>query len=244
MKKIAVSAISYINTLPFIYGLKASSIINEMDVIISTPAQAASDLLSKKTQIGIVPAAILPQLGMSSIISDFCIGATSNVDSVLICSNIPIKEVKHIFLDSESRTSVLLSKILLQNYWKTNPSFHSFSIKEESINYSKTYLLIGDKALVHKGSFRYVYDLAQCWIDYTSLPFVFACWCSNVNLPHSFIQSLNDAFSFGISNLEKSLDGVKLPIDKTSALNYLTNNISYCLDLDKIKGLNKFISFI
>ncbi len=244
MNRIAVSAISYINTLPFIYGLKSSPIIDEIDIILSTPAQAAIDLLSNKTQIGIVPAAILPKLGLNSIVSDYCIGATSRVSSVLICSHKPIESVNEIFLDSESRTSVLLSKILLEKYWKVNISYNDFYFNKETIDYSKTYLLIGDKALIYKDKFEFVYDLAEYWIDFTSLPFVFACWCSNIDLPQSFISSLNDAFSFGISHLKDSLDNVSLPIDNNIALSYLLNNISYNLDSKKVEGLKKFISLI
>ena len=66
------------------------------------------------------------------IISDFCIGADGEVDTVCLFSDVPIQEVESIFLDYQSKTSVELLKILLKEYWQVSPK-----LIEAKANYEK-----------------------------------------------------------------------------------------------------------
>lgn len=239
---ISVSVISYLNTIPFIYGLLNHSISDSIELKYATPAKAASDLLEGKTDIGIVPSAIIPSLGRHRIISDYCIGATGKVASVLLCSAVPIEQVKRVYLDSESRTSVLLSRILFRNYWKIDTEYAAFEQSSQDIDYSATYVLIGDKALRNSDKFKYVYDLALEWVNYSSLPFVFACWTSNKELDASFIREFNSALKFGVENIKAAVNSVPHSFDTDFAYNYLVNNISYNLTPHKREGLSNFWS--
>ncbi|MDZ4058499.1 MAG: MqnA/MqnD/SBP family protein, partial [Bacteroidales bacterium] len=154
--QIRISAISYLNTLPFIYGLKSSSLYpQEIDLRFSTPERAAKDLIRRSVDLGIVPSAIIPQIGKDRIISDYCIGAEGEVASVLLCSGKPVSDIDHLFLDCESTTSALLTRILFRKHWRSEPSYSLFNANLEEIDSSLSYLLIGDKALLNGGKFKY-----------------------------------------------------------------------------------------
>lgn len=237
---IRVSVISYLNTIPFVYGLLNHSVSGLIELKYATPAQAANDLLEANTDIGIIPSAVIPSLGKENIVSDYCIGATGSVASVLLCSNVPVEEIKRVYLDSESRTSVLLSRILFRNYWKVNPEYAQFEQGGQEIDYSASYVLIGDKAMIHSNKFKYVYDLAQVWIEYKKLPFVFACWTSNKKLDAGFISEFNNALRFGVENIGAAVKTIPHNFDNDFAYNYLVNNISYNLTPHKREGLSEF----
>ena len=105
---IKVSCVSYLNSQPFIYGLKNNSIINEIELSLDVPSVCAEKILSGKADIGLIPVAVIPQLKESHIISDYCIGADGKVETVLLLSDVPLEKIKSILLDYQSRTSVLL----------------------------------------------------------------------------------------------------------------------------------------
>ena len=237
-----VSAISYLNTVPFVYGLQNHPVSRHIDLEFSTPAKSAEKLIKGYTDISIVPVAVIPQVENNLIFSDYCIGATGKVASVILCSGVPLNEIHTIYLDSESRTSVLLTKLLADRFWKLRPEYVSFNFADSRLNTDMSYLLIGDKALRHCGEFRYVYDLAEEWIKFTSLPFVFACWTSNKDLDSSFVAEFNEALKFGVNNIDKAVEKYTNGFEREYALRYLADNVSFNLSADKRKGLAEFWS--
>jgi chorismate dehydratase len=93
--------------------------------------------------------------------------------------------------------------------------------------------------------YKFVYDLAEEWIRFTDLPFVFAVWLSKKPIDKSFHESLNNALKWGIERKAESLDFFrdKLP-SCGDCLAYLENNISYQFDEEKKKGLQLFLHYI
>ncbi|MCK9625918.1 MAG: menaquinone biosynthesis protein [Bacteroidales bacterium] len=237
---VRISAIKYLNTIPFIYGLESCDISKSIVMDFCTPAESANKLIHDKTDLGIVPVAIIPSLKDAHVISNFCIGATAEVASVLLCSGTPINEINEIFLDNDSMTSVLLTKILCRDYWKISPYFSPVNITNSILDSSKSYLLIGDKAMLNRGKFKYVYDLAAEWISFKKKPFVFACWTANKPLDKNFIFQFNEALEYGINHIPQAIEKYNIQFSKEFALNYLSTNISYLLDRDKRAGLTEF----
>ena len=116
-----LSLVSYINTIPFIYGLKQYELDKKLDISLDIPSVCAEKLLSKKVDIGLVPIVVLKELEDAQIISDYCIGANGVVDTVCLFSDVPFDEIEGALLDYQSRTSVELLKILLKEYWRVSP---------------------------------------------------------------------------------------------------------------------------
>lgn len=241
---VKVAVISYLNTLPFIYGLQNHPVSKQMECTFCVPSEGARLLAKGEVDLGIIPVAVMHSVENAQIISNFCIGAVDRVESVLLCSNVPLEEIKELYLDSDSRTSVTLAKVLAREYWKVDLKFTEYKFTHESLDLNKSYILIGDKALVERGRFSYVYDLAKEWINFKGKPFVFACWIANKELPSSFITEFNSALEYGVTHIDEAVDNSKLEFSKEIAREYLKNNISYNLDSDKKEGLKVFLSTI
>ena len=242
---IKVLAISYLNSMPFIYGLKQSELFKGIDLSVAYPSKVAEDIMSNKVDIALVPVVVLNQLNDYEIISDFCIGAESSVDSVCLYSHVPINEIATISLDYQSRTSVELLKLLLRDYWKVNPKLNLSNADDSlEIKENNAALVIGDKSFVLNGKYPYVYDLAKVWNIMTGLPFVFACWISTKKLKDKFLLEFNDALKFGINNIPQALRRESLQNDDFNHENYLNNKISYYYDLRKKQAMRIFLERI
>ena len=116
-----ISAVSYLNTVPFIHGLKQSELIHSISLQLDYPSICADKLINGIVDLALVPVAVIPKLLQAHIISDYCIGANGAVDTVCLYSDLPITEIESIALDYQSRTSVALLKILLKEYWELKP---------------------------------------------------------------------------------------------------------------------------
>ena len=239
---VRISAVTYLNTKPFIYGIENSGFLENYTLDLDTPAQCAEKLLTGRVDLGLVPVAIIPQLEKFHILTDYCIGAENAVKSVMIFSECPLNEIKEIMLDYQSGTSVLLTQLLAKKYWKINPLWTNAKIGYETDIKGKTAgVVIGDRALGLQNKFPFSYDLAEEWHKFTSLPFVFACWIANKQLPRNFITSFEKAIDYGVNYLKKVSAGISSEID---VYDYLSNYISYNFDSRKKKGLELFLKYI
>ncbi len=122
MQKIKISSVSYINSLPFIYGIENSIFLNGNHILYKdSPANCADKLISNTIDLGLIPVAEILKIKNPQIISDYCIGAVGKVRTVLLLSQVPLSEINTILLDYESRTSVNLVKVLAEEFWKIKP---------------------------------------------------------------------------------------------------------------------------
>ena len=241
--KYKLSVVSYLNTIPFIYGLQQSGLGKKLIISLDFPSACADKLLSYKVDIGLVPIVVLKQMQNAHIISDFCIGADGAVDTVCLFSDVPIQEIESIFLDYQSKTSVELLKILLKEYWQVSPKLIEAKAKyEKQIKGEKAGLIIGDRVFQYQNKFKYVYDLSAIWKLHTGLPFVFACWIANKKIDEDFQKEFNKALKFGVNNIEKAIDSAaKIYSHCENPADYLNNKISYHLDEEKVKGMDLFL---
>ena len=238
-----ISAVSYLNTIPFIHGLKQSELIKTIDLQLDYPSICADKLINGTVDLALVPVVVIPKLKEAYIISDYCIGANGAVDTVCLYSDVPIEEIESIALDYQSRTSVALLRVLLKEYWQLNPELKKANVGfEENIKGNHAALVIGDRAFALNTKHAYIYDLSAIWKEMTGLPFVFAAWVANTKLPQDFIISFNKALEKGLSNIDKALalEGDSYPNCKNPE-DYLNNKISYNLDIEKQKGMELFL---
>ncbi len=239
-RKIRVAAVSYLNTKPLIYGFEKGLMKNEMELLTDFPASIADMLIHDRVDISLLPVAIIPLLKEYYIISDFCIGATGEVASVCLFSDVPLEEIKTILLDYQSRSSVGLLKILIKDFWKINVDLqNSENGYEEKIMGTTAGLVIGDRAFIQRKKRKYIYDLGSAWKEMTGLPFVFAAWIANKKLAEDFITNFNKATAEGLNHLPEIIEAN--PCLHYNLKKYYTENISFNLDEEKRKGLREFL---
>jgi chorismate dehydratase len=244
VKKIRISAVSYTNTKPFIYGIEHSGFINKIDLSLDIPADCAQKLIDDRADIGLIPVAAILNLPEWQIVSDYCIGATGAVNSVFIFSNCDIKDVKRVQLDPQSRSSNNLAKVLLKNYFKISPELivnaddYSASTEPET-----AFVQIGDRTFGKKDKYAFAYDLAEEWQNFTGLPFVFAAWVANKSIPQAFMDDFNNALKYGLDNREKLFAELPQRAD-FDIQDYLLHKIDFSLTDKKKQALHLFLDYI
>jgi len=241
--KIKVGAVSYLNTKPLIYGFEQGMMADEIDLVIDYPANVAKLLVENKIDIGLIPVAAIPLLREHYIISDYCIGCDGEVASVCLFSQVPINEIETILLDYQSKTSVALLQLLLNEHWKIEPTLiESSADYEKDIKGTTAGLVIGDRAFKQRLISPYIYDLGLAWKEMTGLPFVFAAWVSNKEIDADFVEQFNRANKYGLERLEEVVEKNTSPhFDLRS---YYTKNIEFELSLLKLKSVKLFIEKI
>lgn len=245
MKKIKITAVSYLNTKPLLYGLLQSEIAHQIDLSLDVPAQCARKLLSGEADLGLVPVAVIPDLPKAHIISDYCIGTNHRVKTVGIYADQPIETLTDLYLDHHSRTSVALSQILLRDYWQLNPRLLPASDGYiNKIGGSTGGLVIGDRTIGLEARFKYFYDLGAAWYDFKKLPFVFAAWVSNKEIPADFLLAFNRALKSGVKAIPQLMYLLATPNPRFDLEQYFTQNISYQFDEPKKQALALFLQMV
>ncbi len=238
MNKVNVVAVSYSNTIPFLYGIRSDQeLMSKINLSLEYPSRCSELLISGQADIGLIPVVEIPNVPKSQIIGSYCIGSEKKIKSVMLYSDCPLHEINSIALDYQSRTSVMLTKVLANNFWKIDVEYlDTTEGYVNSIIGNSAGVVIGDRSYDLNGTFQYEYDLAEQWFKYTGLPFVFACWVANKPLNDSFKKQFCLALGYGVLHKELAIDGLE-----EKYKNYINNEISYVFDANKQLAMDKFL---
>ncbi len=246
--KVKISIVNYTNTLPFKWALKHSALFHQIDLQEDIPSICAQKLKFNQVDLALVPVALLPELGLYFIESDYCIGAVGKVDSVKLYSAVTLNQIKTITLDYQSKSSITLTKVLAKFFWNLNVNFLDAKpgFENEILN-TNAAVVIGDRTFAINGQYNYEYDLAEEWQKFTGLPFVFAAWVSTNKLSSEFINTFNQVLKHGVDNTLIAIEeneAITPNLTKSEIKNYLTQRISYTFDAEKKKGLTLFLEYV
>ncbi len=243
-KKIRIGAVSYLNTLPLIHGMRSSTIAERIVLELDYPARTAAKLMNDEIDVGLIPVAVIPRLKEYHLVSDHCIGCDGEVGSVGVFGDVSIEHMRSVWMDYQSRTSVALTKILLRDHWKVTPELLSAENEGymEHIHGRTGGLVIGDRAFIQKKRSAVMFDLGRAWKDHTGLPFVFATWVSNKPMDEEFIRLFNEANAVGLGQLDKVI--AENPFPHADLDHYYRVNMSYAFDEKKKAGMKKFLSLV
>ena len=228
-----IAAVSYLNTIPFIYGIRHAGNLRA-ELLLTPPALCASNFIDGNADIALLPSAVVPRLKDAELVTDFCIGAEGEVRTVVVVSNTPIEEVRRIWLDAHSRTSVQLTGYLAARRWKIAPQWLDMSDYAvlDTPQEGDAFLLIGDKVFDHEEKFRYRYDLADAWREMTGLPFAFAAWVARSGVDDRTVERLAEALDYGVRHIPEAIACYGYG-DRSYAYDYLTRNIDFVFDEQK-----------
>ena len=240
MNKIRVGIVNYLNTKPLVYGLERAPINEKIELIGEYPSKLAQLLIDGKIDLGLVPVAVLPKLAEYHIVGNYCIGAEGEIASVALFSEVPMLEIKRVYLDYQSRTSVALLKFLMQESWGISPEIIEATGEDyrKEIKGTTAGLVIGDRALEQRRISTYIYDLGSEWRAITGLPFVFAAWISTKPLTAEFIKMFDEANEVGLHHIDEIVAANPYPVYDLKK--YYTLHLSYRLDERKRKSLDYF----
>jgi chorismate dehydratase len=216
-----------------------------MDISLDIPSLCASKLSDGRADIGLIPVAAIKDVPNAKIISDFCIASSGKVRTVVLLSDVPLKEISKIILDYQSRTSVQLVQVLARYFWKITPNWEKGEqgYIENISDQTTAVVVIGDRVFEAAKKFKYCYDLGEEWKIFTGLDFVFACWISNKEIDIEFISEFNKALAYGLSHIEEMIRECEV-IERMDELNeYFSKYIKFVLDDSKRNGLALFLKF-
>jgi chorismate dehydratase len=177
-----VCAVSYLNTVPLVWGLQHDSALSDIfDLRFAVPSACADQLASGEADIGIVP---VIEMGRQRLDYFRGCGIASHgpVRSILLISKIPFSQIRTLATDSGSRTSVMLARIILTEKFGCDPKLISHTPDLPAmLGLADAALLIGDAALrVDPATLPLeTLDLGEQWTNLTGLPMVFAVWAGH-----------------------------------------------------------------
>ncbi len=253
MKRLRISAISYLNTAPLMWDFEHgnSPARNAFDISYTLPSLCAASLRDGSADVGIVPAAAYTSIPELAILPGVAIASRRAVRSILLVSKVPLEKIRTVALDSSSMTSVALIKVLFSKWWGGGRTFSAMTPDiEQMLKVNDAGLVIGDPALQIDRSHYLTYDLAGEWIRLTGKPFVFAFWAVRQAALNIAFRDLDLATVFQESRnnglLPNSLDVIarewapRLALGHEDVKSYLTENIYYSLDPDCLDGMRLF----
>ena len=243
-----VSYVSYLNTKPLVYGLEKGLIRHEFNMQKDVPSVCAERLLQGEVELGLVPSIEYARSkGAWKIVPNLAIASNGPVASVALFFNQDIKRIEKVALDTSSRTSVALLKILLLEKFEIEPEFVVMPPNlVEMLKRADAALVIGDRALQYQTERPNHLDLGEEWTDMTGLPFVYAFWAGHdLSLTGEEVEILQKSYEIGGQNIEKISReyAVGKPQDWIFYRDYLTQNIVYKFSEDEKEGLMEFYHY-
>ena len=254
MRRLRISAISYLNTAPLMWDFEHGEAGRKFDISYTVPSGCARALAEGTADIGIIPAAAYAEIPGLQVLPDVAIASRRAVRSILLVSKVPVAKIRTVALDTSSMTSVALTKILFEMWLGGGRTFAPMAPNiDQMLAAHDAGLLIGDPALKVDRAGYHTLDLAEEWIRYTGKPFVFAFWAVRRDALKEAAPSLDLAAVFQNSRdhgLEpSSLDQIsrewapRLQITEAAVRGYLTQNIHYQLDAGCLEGLRLFYRY-
>lgn len=235
-----IAAVSYLNTIPFIYGIRHEGSLRA-DLLLTSPSECVQLFIDGDVDIALVPSSAVPQLKSAEIVTDYCVGAESEVRTEQLVSNTPIEEARRIWVDPHSCASVQLAGYLAARVWKIAPEWLPLTDRSllDTPQDGDAFLLVGDEAFDHEDEFIYTCDLAAVWHEATGLPFAFAVWVARRGTPYEVTDALQQSLTFGVERIYEALAESDYR-DRPCAYDYLTQTIDFLFDNEKRKALQKF----
>ncbi len=209
------------------------------------PAQCAALAQNSECDIALIPVANLPLMPKNTeVITNYCISSTGRVDTVVMVSDEELLNIKKVYLDPHSRTSVALCQVLCREYWGITPQFCDGLPAE--LAQGEALVAIGDKVFDLEGKYAQQWDLSEQWQKFTGLPFVFAVWVALTPKGKENQRVLDEALRYGTSHIEQAIDSVCEADDplRPRYVDYLCHKIEYDLTPEKLNALELFASKI
>jgi predicted solute-binding protein len=241
-----ISASSYSNTAPLVWSFLYGKNHGNVEIILDTaPARSAELLAQDRVDAALVPVIAFQTSDDVRLIPDVCIGARERVRSVcLVTKGKDLEDVNSVALDSSSRTSVVLTKIIFREFLGFEPQWIDASPDIDAmLTGADAALLIGDPALrlsaLPAGSAYRTFDLAGLWRQHTGLGFVFAMWMTRRDSVAIDFAAARDE---GLEHIDEIIANYETDIrlGPDEMRKYLSQNISYSVDDSMGEGMKLY----
>lgn len=232
-----VGSVPFLNAAPLVRGI-------EDEIILATPAKLAEMLQRDELDAGLVSITEVLFHDRYDVLDSMAIASLGEVKSVFLAHRRPVDEIKEVFCDTASLTSVNLLRVLLAERG-LKPKFTP--LPDYASAKDKDYvLLIGDAALdfLRVPHDHEIMDLGEAWMELTQLPFVYAVWALRRGVENRQLRrQLREARDFGLDTLDSIIQN-RSEYDYEFRKDYLGWHIHYHLGADEKRGLARFIELL
>ncbi|NQT21572.1 MAG: menaquinone biosynthesis protein [Planctomycetes bacterium] len=238
--RVRIGAVEYLNTKPLIRGLEQH--LPDGGLVLDRPSALADMLRAGKLDVALIPSIEYLRNPGYQMIPDTCIASRGQVMSVILICRRPAAHIAKVALDTSSRSSVALCRIILSRTCTAAPEFVNWSTDTplEEVD-ADAILVIGDKAMRLRSDHEHIMDLGEEWQRLTGLPFVYAVWAGRHITPQARAM-LRRAKEEGTQHLAEiaSQESERLGIPPGVCLDYITNRIRYDFGPAEQEGLGLF----
>ncbi|HEX7569686.1 MAG TPA: menaquinone biosynthesis protein [Verrucomicrobiae bacterium] len=236
-KKFRIGSVPYLNAAPLTRDLPG-------ELLFATPSKLAELLRRDELDAALVSVTEVLTNDRYDILDGIAIASLGEVYSVFLAHRKPLAEVKEIFCDTASLTSVNLLKVLLAERG-LKPEFKP--LENYAAAQEKDFvLLIGDRAIEFQRSphTHEIFDLGYAWLEMTNLPFVYAVWALRRGLENRELrQELRAAKHSGLETLDHIIE-TRPEFDADFRRDYFEWHIHYHLAEDEKRAIAKFCELL
>jgi chorismate dehydratase len=148
MGKLRISIVEFLNTAPLVWGFTDGPLAGKYELLFAVPSQCAEDLRAGRADVGIIPSIEYQRMEDVVALPGMAIASKNEVRSLLVVSKVPIEMAGSFALDTNSRSTVGLSRILCRRYWNIEPEFIDMPPDPDAmLARADAALVIGDPAL-------------------------------------------------------------------------------------------------
>ena len=243
MAKVRISIVEYLNTAPLVWGFTEGPQAGRYDLSFTLPSQCAEALRGGDADVAIIPAIEYERIENLVMLPGMAVAAKREVRSILVVSKKPIELAKRIALDTSSRSSVALVRILAAEHWRIKPEFvDARPNAAEMLENADAALLIGDPALriavkmdqlagkapsgntccqgdisempVPGRESIFVYDVAHEWQEMTGKPCVLAIWAGRREaITPEVVADFLASKEYGMARIPEIADAASMKLD-------------------------------
>src|SRR5450432_1733735 len=243
MRKLRISIVEYLNTAPLVWGFTDGPLAGKYDLSFTVPSQCAEALRRGDVDVAIIPSIEYQRIDNIVVLPDMAVAAKDEVRSILVVAKKPIELAKRIALDTCSRASQALVRILADGLWNIHPEFvDSPPDASVMLKTADAALIIGDPALriamkmealaakVASGEdcckgdpedmpvpgfeTLFVYDVAYQWRELTGKPCVLAIWTARRDaMTPEILADFEASKKYGLERLREIAEGASLKLN-------------------------------
>ena len=256
MSPVRLGAVEYLNARPLVFQLHRHP---RFTLRFDWPSRCAALLHEGAIDLGLIPSIEYlrgPAGSSYHIVPDLAVASLGPVASVALYTTRNVKDIRSIALDTTSRTSIALTRVLAARVFHIDPVLHEQGPDLSAMLAAHdAALIIGDRALLLDGGPHQVadrevqvekIDLGELWTRETGLPFVYAFWAGRPGpVEAADVTALQEARDCALSALQQvsadyfTDDAALRPL----GVRYLRDNIRYHLGADERAGLERFYRY-
>jgi chorismate dehydratase len=244
---VRIGAVGYLNARPLTWALDREP--DRWQIRYDLPSVCSSLLHAAEVDLGLIPSIDYLQSPDYRLVPGVGIGSRGRIASVALYTRLPLDRITSIALDTSSRTSVTLIRVLCRHRFAITPAFvqHGPDLPAMTSAYDAA-VLIGDPAFDadHAALGLQKIDLGEEWTAMTGLPFIYAAWTGRAGaIGDAEVKALQKAQEIGVNSVDAIAaeyggnDGSRA----ARAAAYLRDNVKYGLGPEEAAGLQLFLDY-